>query len=59
MDINNMEKEIIISSNEYKKGFSDAIFHVIRILNDNSNLQQRALISLLNTVVLEFNKNSD
>ncbi len=52
-----MEKEIIVDSNEYKKGFSDAIFHVIRILNDNANLQQRALISLLNTVIIEVNKN--
>jgi hypothetical protein len=51
------DDEINIISDEYKRGFGDAIFHVIRILNDNSNLQHRALVSLLNTVAIETTKN--
>lgn len=52
-----MSKDVYILSDEYKKGFGDAIFHVIRIINDNSNLQQQSLIALLNKVVIEVNKN--
>lgn len=51
------DNEVNIISDQYKKGFSDAIFHVIRILNDNSNLQHRSLIALLNTVAIETTRN--
>lgn len=50
------DDKVNIISDEYKRGFSDAVFHVIRILNDNSNLQHRALVSLLNTVAIETTK---
>ncbi len=48
--------DVIIKSDDYKQGFCDAMFQVVRIINDNAELQQKALINLLNTVVAEINK---
>lgn len=53
---NKTNKEIIIRSKDYKDGYSDAIISVVGILTENFNITQHNLISLLNTVVLNINR---
>ena len=48
--------EVIISSEDYKRGFSQAIFQVMKIIGENNDIQMKSLINLLNTVVKEINK---
>ena len=48
--------EIIIRSKDYKEGFSDAIVSVVGIINENANMTQNQLLSLLNTVVGNINR---
>lgn len=52
-----MNNEVIMKSDDYKQGFTDALFQVVRILNENDHLREKALITLLNSILTSIDKN--
>lgn len=47
--------EIEITSQEFKNGFTAAIINIIKIIDENEEIQKQKILQLLNTVLQETN----